>query len=246
MLRALAEKATHRVVFRRRLPAAFGDHRIYVSSEGGLKYLRRPLGEVDPRLFRLADEHVKPGDHVWDIGANLGIFGFAAAARAGERGSVLAVEADTLLVAMLRRSARGFGDGAPVDVLPVAVAGTSGIAEFVIASRSRATNHLAGYGSTQTGGSRERQLVPCLTLDALAKERGLPDIVKIDVEGAEAEILRSAGSVLEHRPILILEVTEKNADEIGDLLERHEYRLTDVATGQAITRPTLDTLALPA
>jgi FkbM family methyltransferase len=246
MLRALAEQATHRVVFRRRLPASFGGHRIYVSSEGGLKYLRRQLADVDPRLFRLADEHVKAGDHVWDIGANLGIFAFAAAVRAGDRGTVLAVEADTWLVGMLRRSAAAFHGGAPVHILPVAIAGTSGIAEFVIASRSRATNHLAGFGSTQTGGARERQLVPCLTLDALAAERGLPDVVKIDVEGAEAEILGSAGKVLEHRPVLILEVTEKNADQIGDLLKRYDYRLTDVATGHAITRPTLDTLAVPA
>jgi len=245
MLRAMAEKATHRLVFSRRLPPAFGDHRIFVSSEGGLKYLLHKLADVDPRLFELADRHVKPGDSVWDIGANLGIFTFAAAVRAGETGSVLAAEADTWLVGVLRRSATGFRAAGCVDVLPAAIAGTTGIAEFVIASRSRATNHLAGYGSTQTGGARERQLVPCLTLDDLARERGMPDVVKIDVEGAEAEILRAAPAVLAHRPILILEVTDKNADEMGELLDRHDYALSDIATGRSITRPTLDTLAVP-
>jgi FkbM family methyltransferase len=66
--------------------------------------------------MRLAAETVGPGNTVWDIGANLGLFGFAAAVAAGPSGRVLAVEPDTALAGLLRRSAAVNREHAPVDV----------------------------------------------------------------------------------------------------------------------------------
>ncbi len=42
-LRLAVEQASHRVIVRRRLPPPFGGARIYVSTEGGLRYLARPM-----------------------------------------------------------------------------------------------------------------------------------------------------------------------------------------------------------
>lgn len=167
-LRSLAEAVTHRFVFRRRLPPPYQQFRIFVSSESGLRYLKPRLTNVDPSLLRLVTEFVQPGHTVWDIGANVGLFAFTAARRAGPTGRVVAVEADTWNVALLRRSAElSTSAAAPVDVVPTAVSDGIGIARFNIAVRSRSTNHLEGYGSTQTGGVRETHLVPTVTLDHL-------------------------------------------------------------------------------
>src|SRR5216684_2429213 len=157
-LRLALERASHRVVVPRRLPPPFADARIYVSTEGGLRYLARPMAQVDPPLLQLAAEVVRRGDTVWDIGANVGLFSFAAAVMAGSAGRVLAVEPDTDLVGLLRRSAVGAVGHAPVEILPAAISDDLSVARFHIARRNRATSHLAGFGSAMAGGVRSTRL----------------------------------------------------------------------------------------
>src|ERR1043165_8291887 len=101
MLRRILERLSQRKTFKRRLPANFGHAAIYVSPDAGLKYWTTTLGKVDPLLLSTVEQIIAPGDCVWDIGANVGMFSFAAAVKAGEKGKVLAVEADTWLVDLL-------------------------------------------------------------------------------------------------------------------------------------------------
>jgi FkbM family methyltransferase len=246
--RAVLEQMTHRFVLRRRLPSPFRPARIYVSSEGGLRYLRPSLGAADPDLLRLAAEVVRPGDVVWDIGANIGLFTFAAAVAAGPHGHVLALEPDAVLVRLLRRSAVANLGLAQVEVLPVAVADEIGVARFHIARRNRATSHLDGFGTTQTGGVRTTELVPTVTLDWLAARFPMPRVVKIDVEAAELKVLAGAASVLRSGPTIICEVAERNAATAGDILTSYGYTLYSAHEPSAQRTPATvappDTLAI--
>jgi len=226
-LRTVIERLSHRIVIRRRLPAPFAKARIYASTEGGLRYLRPSLDKVDPVLLRLAAELVRPGDTVWDIGANLGLFSMAAAVAAGPAGRVLSVEPDVVLVRMLRRSAAASADHAPVEVLPAAVTDRCGFVRFCIAQRNRSTNHVDGFGTTQTGGVRATELVPAFSLDWLAGHFPPPDILKIDVEGAEALVLSGAAEMLRGHPRIICEVAGENAAAVRDLLAAAGYTLYD-------------------
>jgi FkbM family methyltransferase len=227
LARPALERMTHRLAVRRHLPRPFDAARMYMSSEGGIKYLRPRLGAIDATLLRLIEEVVRPGDVVWDIGANLGLFSFAAAVAAGPRGQVLAVEPDTLLVRLLRRSATANRGQAPVKVLPVAVAEDLGVARFHIARRNRATNHLDGFGTSQTGGIRATELVPTVTMDWLAERFPMPSVIKIDVEAAELKVLAGGRSVLSARPTIICEVSGCNAGTVGNLLVGYGYTLYD-------------------
>lgn len=227
LIRSSLEQATHRIVVRRRLPAPFAAARIYVSSEGGLRYLGRGMARVDPPLLRLAAEMVRPGNTVWDIGANLGLFSFAAAVAAGPGGSVLAVEPDTVLAGLLRRSAALNRGHAPVDVLPAAVSDDLSVARFHTARRNRSTNHLDGFGTSQTGGVRATDLVPTFTLDWLATHFAAPDVIKIDVEEAEAAVLAGGSRVLGLASKIICEVAARNFAVVRDTLNRHGYVLYD-------------------
>jgi FkbM family methyltransferase len=228
MLRPALERTSHRVVIRRRLPAPFAAARIYASSEGGLRYLRPRMAGVDPALLRLAAEVVRPRDTVWDIGANLGLFSFAAAVSAGPAGRVLAVEPDAVLVRLLRRSAAANRGHAPVEVLPAAVADSLSVARFHVARRNRSTNHLDGFGTSQTGGVRATELVPTVTLDWLATHFPTPNVIKIDVEEAEVTVLAGASSTLRASlPTIICEVAGCNATAVREILTAHGYTLYD-------------------
>ena len=198
-----------------------------MSSEGGLRYLARTMAQVDPALLQLAAEVVREGDTVWDVGANMGLFSFAAAVIAGPRGRVLAIEPDTDLAGQLRRSAAGDVGHAPVEVLPVAVSDDLSVARFHIARRNRATSHLAGFGTAMAGGVRSTRLVPTVTLDWLAARFPAPDVLKIDVEGAEMGVLAGGAEVLGGRPALICEVSEQNAAGVSAILGSHGYTLYD-------------------
>jgi len=227
MLRSALERTTHRVVFRRRLPEPFSAAVLYASTEGGLRYLRPRMGAVDPVLLGLASEVVRPGDVVWDIGANVGLFSFAAAVAAGPGGQVLAVEPDAVLVSFLRRSAAANRAHAPVGVLPVAIAGALGVARFHVALRNRSTSHLDGFGTKQAGGVRATELVPTVTLDWLAGHFPAPSVLKIDVEDAEAQALAGAAGVLAAKPTIICEVAAHNATAVHRVLSRHGYTCYD-------------------
>ena len=61
-------------------------------------------------------------------------------------------------------------------------------------------------GGLADNGNRSDMLVPTITLDTLASEFGLmPDVIKMDVEGAEAGVLDGGMKILtEKRPSIFL------------------------------------------
>ena len=55
-LRNVLEKYTHKFVFRRHLCAPFDDVTFYATTEGGLKFIKSNLTNLDPILFNLASK----------------------------------------------------------------------------------------------------------------------------------------------------------------------------------------------
>jgi FkbM family methyltransferase len=150
IVRHTLERLTRRLIFQRRLPAAFGNAVLYVSPAAGLRFLFSSMASIDPPLLMAAHKLVRAGDVIWDIGANIGLFSLAAAVCAGDRGEVIAFEPDVWLVQLLRRtSAVQPAAHARITVVPAAVASEISLRRFAIALRSRASNALVGYGSTQ-------------------------------------------------------------------------------------------------
>ena len=229
MLRALVERTTRDLVIKRSLPSQFGGRSMFVSPSAGLRYLVKPLSRVDPGLLSNAAEFVKPGATVWDVGANIGLFSFAAAGLAGSGGRVYAIEPDLWCVQLLRRSAKLWApERAPVYAIAAAVADRVGLQEFCLATRSRSSNALAGFGQSQTGGFRESQLVLTVCLDWLLDFLPAPDVVKVDVEGAELGVLHGARALLtQHKPVVVCEVSPERSRQVAEVFHSHGYSLSD-------------------
>jgi FkbM family methyltransferase len=252
MLRRLLERVARESVLRRSLPAEFHGRTIYLSADARLAYLFRSVGGAERRLLEWARELVGPGDSVWDVGANCGVFALAAAVRAGRTGSVVAIEPDPFLAALIRRSADRLGaPDARLEVVEVAVAEKPGRAGLHVARRGRASNWLTGSSpSSQAGGSRTRVEVELATLDGLLEHREPPTLVKIDIEGSEARALGGADRLLgEIRPILLMEVSARCREEVAKRLKSNGYQLFDALTNPGdrlrLDLPAADTLALP-
>jgi len=215
----------------RRLPKERGGLPILVSPEaGGLKYWRKSLTKADPELLSLARELVHPNFVVWDIGANQGIFSLSAAWLAGLDGLVIAIEPDPMLASLLADSCAlsAHMARAPVAIVPLAVSDSIGQQQFHIARRARASNHLEGFGNSQSGRTRETLPVLTVTLDWLSLYLPPPQLLKIDVEGAELSVLRGAATLLrKYRPILICEVSDQNSAESAQVLLSHDYVIYD-------------------
>jgi len=252
VLRDVTERATRSWVYWRRLPEEFRRAPILVSPAAGLKYLITPMDRIDPALLCNARELVRPGDVVWDIGANVGLFTFAAAAMAGPKGAVVAFEPDSWLTQLLERSHRAQRvQSAPVIIVPAAVASDISLRRFQLARRSRASNALTGYGHSQSGGVLEERTVPTFNLDWLLGPLPTPRIIKCDVEGAEIEVFRDQSKMLTQvRPIIISEVCREAEAEIARVLIDADYSLFNGAAsiiGQRdIKRASWSTLAIPA
>ena len=204
---------------KRRLPNGLA---FYVSPDSQLKYLGK---RFDTDLTDLANTFVSADSVVWDIGANCGVFAFSSAAAK----QVVAVEADPFLCNLMQDSMRL--NGVSLVLVSAAAFSTSTLAEFSIAHRGRASNHLSAVeGSTQTGGERTRLLVPTITLDSLLDHVLPPTLVKIDVEGAEVDVLRGAARLLhEIRPVLYLEIVDATRAECNRILHLADYDMQQSA-----------------
>jgi len=171
-------------------------------------------GAWEPHVTAAFREVLRPGDAVADVGANLGYHALLAAHLAGEGGVVLAFEPEAQNRALLEEHVRR-NAARTVRVLPLAL-GARG--ERRVLHRGPAWN--PGAGSLRpVEGSAGEEAVEVVRGDA-AIPRDLwrrLRLVKVDVEGAEAEVLAGLSGLFDagHRPHLVLEVTDEFLRALG-------------------------------
>lgn len=159
---------------------------------------RLPGGEtlrVDPDYRHLswnAEEYhalkgdTRPGATVLDIGANVGAYTLLFAGWVGASGRVYAFEPAAASRAGLERHLSINGLSERVTVRPEAVSETSGSAAFLDAG-THGDNRLVPAATADT------TTVPSVSIDDFCAANGIaPDIIKIDIEGAELSALRGA------------------------------------------------------
>ncbi|MCA1589666.1 MAG: FkbM family methyltransferase, partial [Acidobacteria bacterium] len=139
---------------------------------------------VEPEQTAAMLREIKPGHVFFDIGANVGYYSILASRLIGKSGAVISCEPVVRNLALLQRHFE-INHASNIRVLPFAVSDKNAMEKFS-PGPDTSMGHLAA-GS----GSGDDVLVPTITLDTIAAEFGIsPDVVKIDVEGAEMLVLR--------------------------------------------------------
>jgi FkbM family methyltransferase len=145
--------------------------------------------------------YLRAGDHVLDVGANVGIYTVLAAARVGPRGSVDALEPQEAAAARIEAQAslNGLHN---IRVHRYAASGRSETAAFGYSAES-ATRHLR----RETEASGDGIQVLTMRLDELEPGKQYA-LGKMDIEGAEPLALRGAVDRLRHAnpPVWLLEM----------------------------------------
>lgn len=213
-------------------------------------------------------EVVQEGDHVIDVGAHVGTFAVPLGARVGPTGRLLAVEAAASTHSLLTHNVtlNGIHGWTRVERAVVTRSGRR-----LATVRSAVDNSGARQFLVDDGPSRAD--VPTRTLDELAAAGPAPltpALVKVDVEGAELEVLEGAGALVEAaKPVLCLEVSAsqlatfgRRVDELDRWLHARDYRVFLVAGERhgvsprwqlaplkslgEVDQPLFDVLAVPA
>ncbi len=152
------------------------------------------IGVYEPELTALLMDLLTPGSVFFDVGANVGYYSLLAAAR----GAVVhAFEPHPALAQQLRRSVALSRSGRRLRVKQAAVGAADGRGELFL-SPDPAANGWASLLPLRhlEGGASVR--VDIVSLDSYCRLHDVPavDLVKLDVEGAEADVISGAREVL--------------------------------------------------
>jgi FkbM family methyltransferase len=155
--------------------------------------------ERETYMAELFQRAVSPGDVIVDVGAFLGYFALLGV-NAASRGRAYAFEPDPRDFPWLSHNIEANGLSDRVQALPTALSDRPGWVTFYLAQEDQTQSSV--YPLTNHGRSVQ---VEAVTLDAFLGDT-LPDIVKIDVEGAELQALEGmTRSIQRGRPLLFVE-----------------------------------------
>ncbi len=158
-------------------------------------------GAYEPEVTETIGRVLRPGMIAYNVGAHVGIHSLYMAKRVGRSGTVCAFEAWPANFRCLESNAsQNQGRIGRLVLVPKAVFDRKSRVAMT-EGRTDGTHHVARRGETESVS------VEATTLDDFAGETGLdPNLILVDVEGAEMEVLRGSSQLLRRaRPDWLLE-----------------------------------------
>ena len=156
----------------------------------------------EPETIRWLESHLSPGGVAVDAGSHVGYVAIVMARCVGAQGQVFAIEPAVenvlQIVANVRRN-----DLCNVEILPVALSDHAGAARFNL---NESSDSFGFYDHPNTATTATR-IVPTVTLDDILNDIRPQrlDVIKVDVEGAELEVLAGMSQTIAlHRDVKLL------------------------------------------
>ena len=167
-------------------------------------------GAQDPWVLRTCLRLLEPGGVFFDVGANAGFIALSVGAHFRDEVEVVAFEPQPGLARTIAISARLNGLTC-FRVFDVMLGATDGEAKLYLVAHALHASAIA----RETGAMAIDR--PAARIDSLVEAGAVPapTVVKIDVEGAELDVLRGAERLLRERsPSLVIE-TNENMERFG-------------------------------
>ena len=170
----------------------------------GLNILR---GGYEQEEIGFVQRTLAPGDSAIDVGGHVGFFTMQMAAMVGPAGRVYAFEPFDANADLLERSIAENGFQERVLFQRAAVGAATGTARltFPVETLNSGGAYLLQDGGAPLAGNQQKD-VPVVALDGLELRRPVR-FIKMDVEGAEPQVLRGAARILaEDKPVMLSEL----------------------------------------
>jgi FkbM family methyltransferase len=192
------------------------------------------LGKYELPLQETLASYLKPGEVFYDIGANIGFFSILGAKLVSSKGKVYAFEPVPDNVARIHHNAR-LNNFSQITVIAKAVSESTGEGELLL------TKNIGGH--TLASADRPPDVQGSMTVDLISIDdliaRGEltpPNLVKVDVEGAELDVLQGMKQTLaQYQPIVIYEIDakqqevfERKQQAVVDFLEAQSYQIQPI------------------
>lgn len=154
----------------------------------------------EPATLALMDACLRPGDHMVDVGANLGLMSLHASLAVGPSGSVTALEPHPMTFGRLQEHLR-LNKSQNVNAINVAAGAEDGMLELFDTPgfQSGQASFVANSGGISAGEVAVRRL------DDILPATQARTFIKIDVEGYEHQALLGAARTLQRDPIICME-----------------------------------------
>jgi FkbM family methyltransferase len=201
--------------------------------------------EYEMKESFLVSKLVKPGMIVLDVGANIGNYSILFSRLVGKEGRVYAFEPTPQTFAQLETRLQTYCCE-NVQTFQTAVFSDNGVVEF-----SEFPEEYASWNSIGTPqmpnpenpdewvAIAHREQVPAITLDSFCAEHQIStiDYLKVDVEGAESDVLQGASQLLAAKAIRFIqfEISQKMLEGMGrsakatfDLLQAYGYECHEI------------------
>ena len=184
--------------------------------------------QIHHRLKRLNNEGdtlrtflqaIRDGDVVWDVGAHVGMYAIFAAGRVGATGQVYAFEPEQQTFERLQRN-RTLNSADNLTALRLALSDAPGHTEIFIPVDNAARVGTLIRPERASGGQQvELAVGDTLVGDGRA---AAPNVLKIDVEGAEASVLRGLRNTLAQPTcrMLLVEVHPQALEQVGSSVDQ--------------------------
>lgn len=190
------------------------------------------LGTHDTDVQLALHRLLSPGQVVYDLGSNVGFIAVLAARCVGNTGRVICFEPVPENAKQIQVNA-GMNGFSHLSVHQIAIGLKDEQAEFQL-SRAATWGRLSSAGTTP-----DKCGVLSVTVRQLDKfiedqELLLPNFIKMDVEGSEADVLRGARKTLQiSRPIMIIEL-HHTYNDVVDALDGLDYAIRPLVRGRDI------------